>query len=167
MSLLSECQEDGNSLRTEGMGSVQRCFSWELVAASIIWHRLQPGVTFVLQDGWLCMTRTLLTLSLRWTSRRETIRGIPLSSHCSKNEAGCNVILFSTFIKLNLVSDIETYTLWKLTYKESFPQDIGFAQATAEIVMKNVSRSPGEVLLCLYHRSPPLHLFFNASIKTD
>lgn len=32
------------------------------------------------------------------------------------------------------MSDIETYTLWKLTYKESFPQDIEFAQATAEIM---------------------------------
>lgn len=31
------------------------------------------------------------------------------------------------------MSDIETYTLWKLTYKEFFPQDIEFAQATAEI----------------------------------
>lgn len=53
------------------MGSVQQCFSWELVvAASIIWHRLQRGVTFVLQDGWLCMAWTLLTLSHWWASRR-------------------------------------------------------------------------------------------------
>lgn len=44
------------------------------------------------------------------------------------------MILFNKFIKLNLVSDIETYTLRKLTYKESFPQDIEFAQATAEIM---------------------------------
>lgn len=32
------------------------------------------------------------------------------------------------------MSDIETYTLRKLTYKESFPQDIEFSQATAEIM---------------------------------
>lgn len=56
------------------MGSVQRCFDEELVADSIIWHRLQLGVTFVLQDGWLCTTWTLLTLSLRSASRRDCKR---------------------------------------------------------------------------------------------
>lgn len=66
-----ECQEECYSPRMEEMGSVQLCPDKESVADSIIWLRLQPGVTFVLEDGWLAMTWTLLTLSLCSASRRE------------------------------------------------------------------------------------------------
>lgn len=66
-----ERREECNSLRMEEMGSVQLRPDKESVADSIIWLRLQPGVTFVLEDGWLGLTRTLLTLSLCSASRRD------------------------------------------------------------------------------------------------
>lgn len=126
------------------MGSVQQCFSWELVAASIIWHRLQPGVTFVLQDGWLCIAWTLLTLSHWWASRRGyKRRTFPQATATAKKKneeeihgPGEMWFFFSIylFIKLNFVSDIETHTLRKLSYKGSCSRDIEFARATAVIM---------------------------------
>lgn len=127
------------------MGSAQQCLSWELVAASIIWHRLQPGVTFVLQDGWLCIAWTLLTLSHWWASRRGyKRRTFPQATATAKKKKkndeeihgpGEMWFFFSIylFIKLNFVSDIETHTLRKLTYKGSCSWDIEFARATAVI----------------------------------
>lgn len=41
-------------------------------------------------------------------------------------------LLPDKFIKLKLLSDIETHTLWKLTRSQFFPQDIEFAPAPAE-----------------------------------
>ena len=89
------------------MGSDQQCFSWELVAASIIWHRLQPDVTFVLQDGWLCMAWTLLTLSHWWASRRgykrHTFPQATVAQMRKKSTRLCTVILpFNIFIKFKL-----------------------------------------------------------------
>lgn len=89
------------------MGSVQKCFSWELVAASIIWRRLQLGVTFVLQDGWLGVAWTLLTPSHRWASRRgykrHTFRRAAVAKMRRNLRARCNVILlFNIFIKFKL-----------------------------------------------------------------
>lgn len=147
------------------MGSVQHCSSWELVAASIIWHRLQPGVTFVLQDGWLCMAWTLLTLSHWWASRRGYKRHTFFTSHSSKNEKeihgpGAMWFFFSIYLlNLNFLSHIETYTLWKLNYKKSCPWDIEFARATAEIMpsMETDEKCfplPAKVAICLPYRSP-------------
>lgn len=49
--------------------------------------------------------------------------------------SGAVWFFFSVYLlNLNFVSEIETYTLWKLTYRKSHPRDIEFAQATAEIV---------------------------------
>lgn len=84
-----------------------------------------PGVTFVLQDGWLCMAWTLLTLSHWWASRRGYKRNtFPTSCCWSRNEQeiygpGAMWFFFSIYLlNLNFVSDIETHTLWKLTYKK-------------------------------------------------
>lgn len=109
-----------------------------LVAASIIWHRLQPGVTFVLQDGWLRTARTLLTLPHWWASRRGyAVRGVPSRKRMRK------WFLFSIYLlNLTFMSEIETYTLWKLTYKESRPRNIEFAQATAEIPPWKIWKMP-------------------------
>lgn len=156
------------------MGSVQRCFDEELVADSIIWHRLQLGVTFVLQDGWLCTTWTLLTLSLRSASRRDCKRQPFPPAAGQKKEACRNVILsffFSNkFIKLNLVSDIETHTLWKLTYKESFFSAYWVCSGSAEIMPsietdEKCLRSPAMLVICLCHRSPLLPPFVMPQLK--
>lgn len=128
------------------MGSVQQCFSWELVvAASIIWHRLQRGVTFVLQDGWLCMAWTLLTLSHWWASRRGYKRHtFPQATGAKMRRKSTGLLQCdSTFqfiylIKLcvrywNIYSE-KTLLQKKKKKKKSYPQDIEFAQATAEIM---------------------------------
>lgn len=151
------------------MGSVQQCFSWELVAASIIWHRLQPCVTFALQDGWLCTVWTLLSLSHWWASRRGYERNAFPTSCCSKKEEEihrCGAMWFFSSIyllNLNFVSHIETHTLWKLTYEKSYPKDIEFAQTTAEIMPSAATDEkcyppPAKLLICFPHRFLWFHL---------
>lgn len=72
------------------MGSVQLCPDKEPVAASIIWLRLRPGVTFVLEDGWLGTTRALLALSLRSASRRDGGEG-SVASSCRRRRRCCGL----------------------------------------------------------------------------
>lgn len=164
------------------MGSVQRCFDEELVADSIIWHRLQLGVTFVLQDGWLCTTWTLLTLSLRSASRRDCKRQpFPPAAGQTEEKKKSDIqrlaaiwffFLFfpNKFIELNLVSDIETHTLWKLTYKESFFSAYRVCSGSAEIMPsietdEKCLRSPAMLVICL-SQIPAAFSLCNASIKT-
>lgn len=161
------------------MGSVQRCFDEELVADSIIWHRLRLGVTFVLQDGWLCTT---WTLSLRSASRRDCKRQPfpPAAGQKKKKKSDIQrlaamwfffFLFFSNkLIKLNLVSDIETHTLWKLTYKESFFSAYWVCSGSAEIMAsietdEKCLRSPAMLVICLCHRSPLLPPFVMPQLK--
>lgn len=47
------------------------------------------------------------------------------------------------------VSDIETYTLWKLIYKKVYPRHIEFFQATAESMLPIQTPPPAKVCLTL------------------
>ena len=156
------------------MGSVQPGFSWELVAASIIWHPPQPGVTFVLQDGWLCAVWTPLTPSHRWASRRSYKRHNFPHAHCGKEKkkhggsirCWCSVILlFYTFIKFKLcVRYWNTYTV--KTHLRGKNPVLGILSLLGPQLrssrlsrrMKNATSPPAKVLIWFSLRSPLFHL---------
>lgn len=172
-----ERQEECNSPRTKEMGSVQLRPDKESVADSIIWLRLQPGVTFVLEDGWLGLTRTLLTLSPCSASRRNWGEGKPFQQQLLlqaeflifRGLTYCGSLsvappsLFNKCIKLNLVSDIETHTVWKLTYRESFPSAYWVCRGSAEIMASTETDEkchPSSAVLLIWLPHIPTRSFF-------
>lgn len=75
----------------------------------------------------------------------------------------CPPSLFNKCIKLKLVSDIETHTVWKLTYRESFPSAYWVCRGSAEIMASTETDEkchPSSAVLLIWLSHIPTRSFF-------
>lgn len=141
------------------------------LATSISRHTSRSHVTFF-TSGWMAAPdQDTVNSAPPSQLQRENWRSVPFTHHCSRNtEAGCSVSLLSNkFIKLKLLSDIETHTH---THAPSQPVPspgywicprLQLSSHRPSRQLKNTSPSFATVLISLSCRFQ----MFQASIKMD